>query len=219
MRLSEDGRSLFVLNTPDGKLSIFDVSNAENPRPVLVSEIPVGLEPVSLAHLDAGDEPADVGFAGGRLFVSYRISNMLAVVEARSGEVLSEVEAGSFDPPPARVKAGRGFLYDMRLSGNGTVSCAICHVDADRDGTARDLGDPGGEMVYIEGESRVIHDPSGNDQDPVKELRALHPIKGAKVTPSMRGMLMERPWCRTRRWSGASRRATRCSTGGETGRR
>src|SRR5262245_29973367 len=46
--LSPDGTKLFVLNSPDARLSVFDVSNAANPAPVLIAEIPVGLEPVSL---------------------------------------------------------------------------------------------------------------------------------------------------------------------------
>ena len=46
--LSPDGTRLFVLNSPDARLSVFDVSNGANPAPVLVAEIPVGMEPVSL---------------------------------------------------------------------------------------------------------------------------------------------------------------------------
>ena len=98
---------------------------------------------------------------------------------------------GSYDPTPEAVKRGRGFLYDARLSGNGTSSCASCHIDGDRDGLAWDLGDPGGDMIEIEGENRVNHDTAGNDQAPVRELRALHPMKGPKVTQTLRGMLID----------------------------
>jgi YVTN family beta-propeller protein len=40
VRLSPDGTRLFAVNTPDNRLSIFDVSNPQNP--ILIAEIPVG---------------------------------------------------------------------------------------------------------------------------------------------------------------------------------
>src|SRR5881397_1995649 len=45
-RLSPDGSRLFAVNTPDNRLSVFDVSNPLNPVPI--AEIPVALEPVSV---------------------------------------------------------------------------------------------------------------------------------------------------------------------------
>src|SRR5213594_4111588 len=46
IRLSPDGSKLFAVNAPDNRLSVFDLSNPVNP--VLMAEIPVGLEPVSV---------------------------------------------------------------------------------------------------------------------------------------------------------------------------
>ena len=129
--------------------------------------------------------------AGEALFVLNRLSNTVSVIDASEGGVLAEVPAGSHDPTPPAVRRGRGFLYDTRLSGNGTNSCASCHIDGDRDGLAWDLGDPGGEMVFVEGENRVNHDTAGNDQAPVRETRELHPMKGPKVTQTLRGMLVD----------------------------
>ena len=114
---------------------------------------------------------------GGRLFVLNRLSNTVSSIDIQEGVVYAEVPAGSHDPTPEVVKRGRGFLYDTRLSGNGTNSCASCHIDGDRDGLGWDLGDPGGDMVFIEGENRVNHDTAGNEQAPVRELRELHPMK------------------------------------------
>src|SRR5688572_32387888 len=48
--LSPDGTRLFAVNTPDARLSVFDVSHPWNP--FLIAEIPVGLEPVSVNALD-----------------------------------------------------------------------------------------------------------------------------------------------------------------------
>ena len=42
IRLSPDGSRLFAVNTPDSRLSVFDVSNAGNP--ILIAEIPVGVD-------------------------------------------------------------------------------------------------------------------------------------------------------------------------------
>jgi cytochrome c peroxidase len=46
---------------------------------------------------------------------------------------------------PARVELGRHLFYDTRLSGNGTQSCATCHVQerAFTDGRAQGLGSTG----------------------------------------------------------------------------
>jgi len=46
VRLSADGTRLFAVNTPDARLSVFDVTQPSNPR--LLAEIPVGVEPVSV---------------------------------------------------------------------------------------------------------------------------------------------------------------------------
>ncbi len=61
--LSPDGTRLFAVNTPDGRLSVFDVSNPANAMPVLIAEIPVGLEPVSVNALSR-DEAWVVNEAG-----------------------------------------------------------------------------------------------------------------------------------------------------------
>ena len=73
--------------------------------------------------------------ATGRLYVANRISNSLSVIATAGStpRVVAEVPVGSYDPTPSAVRLGRGFLYDARLSGNGTQSCASCHVDGHRD--------------------------------------------------------------------------------------
>ncbi len=49
LTLTPDGKHLLAVNSTEGRLSVFDVSDASNVNPVLVAEIPVGLEPVSVA--------------------------------------------------------------------------------------------------------------------------------------------------------------------------
>src|SRR5580698_2159129 len=46
VRLSPDGTRLFAVDTPDARVSVFDVSRTN--QPVLIAEIPVGIEPVSV---------------------------------------------------------------------------------------------------------------------------------------------------------------------------
>src|SRR5256714_3832046 len=49
IRLSADGTRLFAVNTPDARLSVFDMAQPSNPR--LIAEIAVGVEPVSVNPL------------------------------------------------------------------------------------------------------------------------------------------------------------------------
>src|SRR5215212_7560015 len=111
IRLSPDGTRLFAVNTPDSRLSVFDVSNPGNP--ILIAEIPVGVEPVSVNPLNSDeawvinevsdtisvvsvsrhivtdtiyvkDEPADVVFANGRAFVTAARKNQVRVFDVAS---------------------------------------------------------------------------------------------------------------------------------------
>lgn len=118
----------------------------------------------------------------GKLYVLNKISNTLAVVATGSGAVESEHELGTVDPIPAEVKEGRGYLFDARLSGNGTLSCATCHVDADRDGIAWDLGVPSGVMTVQTGKNLA------NDHTDTLVARPMHPMKGPMVTQTMRNL-------------------------------
>src|SRR5690349_15627355 len=105
IRLSPDGKLLFAVNSADGRLSIFNLSQSP---PLLASEIPVGIEPVSvnprtndevwvvnelsdsisIVSISLGlvtdtiyvkDEPADVVFAAGLAFVSVSGNNEVRV--------------------------------------------------------------------------------------------------------------------------------------------
>ncbi|MDX1950645.1 MAG: cytochrome c peroxidase, partial [Verrucomicrobiota bacterium] len=117
----------------------------------------------------------------GRLFVLNKLANSITVVNGDRGVVEAEFPVGTHDPMAASVKEGRGFLFDARLSGNGTVSCASCHIDADRDGLSWDLGDPGGHMITVTGRNLAAHDPR-------PRAREMHPMKGPMLTQTLRGL-------------------------------
>lgn len=108
---------------------------------------------------------------GTTLYALNRLSNSVSVVETEAQRVVAE--AMLQDPTPDVIRSGRGYLFDATLSGNGTVSCASCHVDGDRDGLAWDLGDPGGTL-FSNGTAQTVH-----------------PMKGPLLTQTLRGLAGE----------------------------
>jgi DNA-binding beta-propeller fold protein YncE len=122
-----------------------------------------------------------------RLYVFNGISESISVLGTASDTVLAEVKVSTHDPRPANVREGRGFLFDARLSGNGTMACATCHLDADLDGLAWDLGDPGGDMITVMGANLAAGDPT-----PVP--RTMHPMKGPMMTRTLRALFEGAPF-------------------------
>jgi YVTN family beta-propeller protein len=112
------------------------------------------------------------------LYSLNRISNTISVINTVTRTVTSEVAVGT-DPTPLSLKAGRGFLYDAKLSGNGTGACASCHVDGDMDHLAWNLGDPTGSMTSTVQNGTTI---------------LFHPMKGPMTTQTLRGLLHLSPY-------------------------
>jgi mono/diheme cytochrome c family protein len=96
----------------------------------------------------------------------------VSVIDTAADAVVGELPVGT-DLTSTVVRSGRGFLYDAKLSGNGTGSCASCHVDGDTDHLAWDLGNPGGEMSSFEQNGRIFE---------------FHPMKGPMTTQTLRGL-------------------------------
>ena len=149
IRLSADGKLLFAVNTPDGRLSVFNVSNPDNP--ILISEIPVGLEPVSVNPRTADevwvvnevsdsisvvsvsrhvvtdtiyikDEPADVVFANGKAFVTASRNNQVVVLDATTHAVLTNISVFGENPRAMAVSLDGSKVYAaFALSGNRTT--------------------------------------------------------------------------------------------------
>ncbi len=112
------------------------------------------------------------------LYVLNRLSNTLSVVNTASSKAIAEMPIGTNDPTPKEVREGRGFLYDAKLSGNGTGACASCHIDSDMDHLAWDLGDPTGVMQFV--------------KDPIKV--GFHPMKGPMTTLALKGLAAVQPY-------------------------
>ena len=94
VRLSPDGTRLFAVNTPDARLSVFDTSNPSNP--ILVAEIPVGLEPVSVNPLN-NDE----------VWVVNEVSDSVSVVSVSRGIVTDTIQAKDEPASPLRSSCTR----------------------------------------------------------------------------------------------------------------
>jgi YVTN family beta-propeller protein len=122
---------------------------------------------------------------GQILYALNRISNTISVIDTGTQSVVRELLTGT-DTTPAAIRVGRGFLYDAKLSGNGTGSCASCHIDGDMDQLAWDLGDPGGEMLVFQQAGKIV---------------SFHPMKGPMTTQTLRGLAGTSPF----HWRGDKR--------------
>ena len=88
IRLSPDGQRLFAVNTPDSRLSVFDVSNPGNP--ILIAEIPVGIEPVSVNPLNSDEAWVEFLIEEGILDrAEFERANHELVARYRAGEATS----------------------------------------------------------------------------------------------------------------------------------
>ncbi len=115
-----------------------------------------------------------------QLYVMNRISNTISVIDTDTNTVTSEIRTGTSDPTPAAITQGRAFLYDAKLSGNGTGSCAACHVDGEGDHLSWDLGDPTGSLFPVTLSNGTTFQE--------------HPMKGPMNTLTLRGLVNQTPY-------------------------
>ena len=150
--LSNAGTQLYAVNTPEGRLAIFDV--APSGSLTFAGDVAVGLDPVSLAvrpgssevwvanHLSdtvsvvdvsakklvatiaAGDEPTDVAFASGRAFVALAgKEDKVNVYDATSRALVVSLSLFGDDPRALAVNAAGTEVYAVVLeSGNKTTA-------------------------------------------------------------------------------------------------
>jgi len=154
------------------------------------------------AAVGVGAGPSGVALdeARDRLYVLNRISNSISVVQASSLARLADVPL--HDPLPETLREGRHYLYDALRSAHGDASCATCHVSADRDDLAWELGNPEADFVaygvapdnvrfVLPGRFRPTECVDLNPADPF--FCAAHdgfdPQKGPMVTRTLRGLL------------------------------
>ncbi len=128
--------------------------------------------------------PGNPGDPGDRLYVMNRLDNSIAEIDPASEKVL-RVQFLQNDPTPAYVRAGRKFLYDAGLSGNGFDACASCHIDGRTDGIGWDLSatNPAGAELF---KPQLV---DGVTDQRILSLKKKYPfVKGVKVTQSFQGL-------------------------------
>jgi YVTN family beta-propeller protein len=153
-----------------------------DPDGAVLARIEIGPEIGSIAdpRHKRGPRGLALNAPANRLYVLNRIANSISIVDTTSNSVLKEIPIGSFDPTPVTIKQGRGFLYDSKLSGNGTMACAACHIDAEMDLIAWDLGDPTGQLQT----NRTTNPLLGG----ITNTSVFHPMKGPMTTQTLRGL-------------------------------
>jgi YVTN family beta-propeller protein len=88
--MTPDGNRLLVVNTPDNRLTVFSLTDTV---PIRIAEIPVGMEPVSVAALD-----------NGTAWVVNQLSDDVSIVDLTTMHVRATIRTG--DEPQDVVFAG-----------------------------------------------------------------------------------------------------------------
>jgi DNA-binding beta-propeller fold protein YncE len=175
MVVSADGQTLYVAAWGSSKIGVLSTTDLEDDSFV----------PDAASHIEVtGGGPGGLVLdaSRGRLYVLTRFDNAVSIVDLASASEIGKVPM--HNPEPAIVTQGRPFLYDARLtSSNGEASCSACHVFADFDSLAWDLGVPEAPVETNLNPFRVITPPS-----PI-----FHPLKGPMTTQTLRGMTNHGP--------------------------
>ena len=173
LAVSSDGATLYACAFGSSAIGVFATAELENDTfvPDAADHITVtGGGPTGLVL----DEPR------GRLYVMTRFDNAISVVDTATR--LETAHVAVYDPEPASVRNGRPVLYDAQLtSSNGETACAACHVFADFDSLAWDLGNP--DDVPL----------ANNNPFRAGGGSTFNPLKGPMTTQSLRGMANEGP--------------------------
>jgi cytochrome c peroxidase len=141
MAVTSDGSTLYVVAQGSAKLAVYDTSALESGTAAPTRHNQVLLSAGGPTGIVL-DEKRDTGY------VLTRFDNGISTIDLSSRREVEHVKM--FSPEPAKVTAGRRFLYDATFtSENGTQACSSCHVGGDFDGLSWDLGNPGGVPLPI----------------------------------------------------------------------
>ncbi len=190
--VSRDGRTMYVAAYGSSRIGVFSTSELENntfdPRTASSDYINV-----------RGGGPSGVLLDEARhlMYVTTRFDNSIKVIDLSTKIELAS--ATMHNPEPSNIVQGRPFLYDaMRSSANGEASCASCHIFADEDALAWDLGNPDDKVAS----SPLSGKFTSKVQFPVAKLIfgvqtkingsdnpfEFHPMKGPMTTQTLKGM-------------------------------
>ncbi len=169
MAISSDGATLYVAAFGSSKVGVFNTATLENNS----------FTPSAANHINvSGGGPSGlvINEARNQLYAFTRFDNSISVIDTSSNTEIRHYNL--HNPEPQSVIDGRPFLYDANLtSSNGEASCSSCHIFADFDSLAWDLGDPEGTVK-----------PNLNIAGLGAGLTPYHPMKGPMTTQSLRGL-------------------------------
>jgi sugar lactone lactonase YvrE len=141
MAVTADGSTLYVVAQGSAKLAVYDTAALENGTAAPTQQNQVLLSAGGPTGVVI-DEEHDTAY------VLTRFDDGISTVDLSRRREVGHVKM--FNPEPAKITAGRRFLYDATYtSENGTQACASCHVGGDFDGLGWDLGNPGGVPLPI----------------------------------------------------------------------
>lgn len=180
MAITEDGKTLYVAAFGSSKIGVFDTESLENDSfvPSTNNQIKVSGGGPSGLVLDAKRK---------KIYALTRFDNSISIIDTVTKKEIAHV--AMFNPEPESIIGGRPFLYDASFtSSHGDSACASCHIFADFDSLAWDLGDP---------DTTEINNPGPFSLHPAEALSStsehFRPLKGPMTTQSLRGMANHGP--------------------------
>jgi DNA-binding beta-propeller fold protein YncE len=193
MAVSRDGKTLYVAALGSSKIGVFDTAALESD-----TFVPDAADQIELT----GGGPTGVVLddAHHRLYALTRFDDGISVIDTRAKAEVAHTTM--YSPEPAKVVAGRPFLYDARhTSSHGDQACGSCHVFADFDSLAWDLGNPDNPVTPDPNPMAVPENPVLSPPD-----ATFHPMKGPTTTQSLRGLANHGPmhWRGDRTGAGAA---------------
>lgn len=176
--VSSDGETLYVAAFGSGKIGVFDVVDIEDAA--FEDNFDPTVQSANYISTSGGPSGLVLDEFNNRLYVLTRFANKVEVIDLATKAVVATHKL--HNPEPAKVVAGRPFLYDANAtSGNGEASCSSCHVFGDMDQLAWNLGNPD-EAVSVNPIPKAI-ESSG-----VTRATSFHPMKGPMTTQTLRGL-------------------------------
>ena len=178
--ISSDGETIYIPAFGSSKIGVFTRAELEDPA-FEANFDPTAQSADYLTTLGGGPTGVALDEANGRLYVMTRFNNSIEVIELGTGTTSTVLAL--HNPEPDSVITGRPFLYDAAAtSGNGEASCASCHIFADFDALAWNLGDP----------DDAVRPNNQPQPDPILQFtnptQPFHPMKGPMTTQTLRGM-------------------------------
>ena len=194
LAVTSDGATLYVAAFGSQEIGVIDTAAL-----ALDPNDPNSFQPNAANHiaLSAGGPGGIVlDEAHQRLYVYTRFDDGISVISKTGHTEVAHLRVHS--PEPASITTGRRFLYDTHLSSsNGEASCGVCHVYADFDSLAWDLGAPSPDGSVILNDNPFIKivgtsGPAVVDSSGITNID-FHPLKGPMTTQTLRGMVHDGP--------------------------